>query len=44
MSITKLAGPVAAYVDAANAQDANAIAACFNKDAVVWDEKRERRL
>ena len=43
MSITKLPGPVADYVDRANAQDANAVAACFDEDAVVWDEGRERQ-
>ncbi len=42
MSTTKLPGPVAAYVDGANAQDAHAVAACFNEDAVVRDEGRER--
>jgi ketosteroid isomerase-like protein len=43
MSTAKLLGPVAAYIDGANAQDANAVVACFNEDAVVWDEGRERQ-
>jgi hypothetical protein len=43
MSTAKLPGPVAAYIDGANAQDASAVAACFNEDAVVWDEGRERQ-
>jgi len=41
MSTTKLPEPVAAYIDGANAQDAHAVAACFNEDAVVRDEGRE---
>ena len=43
MSSTKLAHAVAGYVTAANAQDINAVTACFNEDAVVFDEKQERR-
>jgi hypothetical protein len=43
MPTTKLPGPVAAYVDGANAQDAHAVAACFSEDAVVRDEGRERQ-
>jgi len=40
---TQLAAPIAAYVQAANAQDADAITACFTSDAVVRDEGRDRR-
>ncbi len=43
MSTTQLAGPIARYLQAANAQDVNAVAACFTSDAVVRDEDRERR-
>jgi hypothetical protein len=43
MSTTKLPGPVAAYVEGANAQDINAVTACFNEDAVVRDEGRSRQ-
>src|ERR1700752_4102584 len=43
MSSTKLAHAVAGYIAAANAQDINAVTACFTEDAVVFDEKRERR-
>ena len=42
-SATQLAAPIAAYVQAANAQDADAITACFTSDAVVRDEGRDRR-
>jgi ketosteroid isomerase-like protein len=43
MSTTNLPGPVAAYVDAANAQDIDAVTACFNEDAVVRDEGQNRQ-
>jgi hypothetical protein len=43
MSTIKLPGPVAAYVQAANAQDPGAISACFTSDALVRDEGRDRR-
>lgn len=43
MSDAKISGPVAAYVDGANAQDPDAVAACFTADAVVRDEGQERR-
>lgn len=39
----QLVAPIAAYVQAANAQDADAITACFTSDAVVRDEGRDRR-
>ena len=42
MSNTKLAGPVAAYVTAANGQDVNAVTACFDEAAVVQDEGQSR--
>jgi hypothetical protein len=38
-----LPAPIAAYIAAANAHDAEACAACFATDAVVRDEGRERR-
>jgi hypothetical protein len=40
---TQLPKPIAAYIAGANARDAVAVAACFTADAVVRDEKRERR-
>ena len=43
MLTTKLPESIAAYVDGANARDADAVAACFNEDAVVRDEGRERQ-
>ena len=43
MSATNLAQPVADYIAAANAQDIDAVAACFTSSAVVHDENRERR-
>ena len=43
MTATNLAQPVADYIAAANAQDIDAVAACFSNSAVVNDEKRERR-
>jgi hypothetical protein len=42
MPTPKPPGPIAAYFDGANAQDAEVVAACFNEDAVVRDEGRER--
>lgn len=42
MSITKLIGPVASYIGAANAQDIEAVAASFNEDAVVRDEGQDK--
>jgi hypothetical protein len=38
----KLPRPIAAYIAAANARDAEACAACFTDDAVVRDEDRDR--
>jgi hypothetical protein len=35
--------PIAAYIEAANNQDIDAVAQCFNDDAVVRDERIERR-
>jgi len=43
MAATKLAQPVADYIAAANAQDIDAVTACFSRTAMVHDEKRERR-
>jgi hypothetical protein len=43
MPITNLARPIATYVAAANAQDVDAVTACFSEAAVVHDEKRERQ-
>jgi hypothetical protein len=40
---TKLPEPVATYIEGANTQDIDAVAACFSDDAVVRDEGRERR-
>ena len=39
---TTLARPVARYVAGANAQDIQAVTACFAEDAVVHDEGRRR--
>ena len=39
----KLPEPIAAYLEAANSQDIEAVAACFGDDSVVRDEGRERR-
>lgn len=39
----KLERPIAAYIAAANAQDVDAVTACFNEAAVVHDEKQERQ-
>lgn len=38
----KLPKPIKAYIAAANARDASAVAACFKDDAVVRDEGRDR--
>ena len=43
MPAARLAQPLAAYIAAANAQDINAVAACFTANAVVRDEKQDRR-
>jgi len=40
---TQLPKPLAAYIAASNARDADAIAACFTDDAVVRDENQDRR-
>jgi hypothetical protein len=37
----KLPNPIKAYFAAANAHDADAMAACFTRDAVVRDEGRD---
>jgi hypothetical protein len=39
----KLARPIATYIAAANAQDIDAVTACFSEAAVVQDEKQERQ-
>jgi len=39
----QLPAPIAAYLEAANASDAPALAACFTADAVVHDEARQYR-
>jgi hypothetical protein len=39
----KLPEPIAAYFEAANAQDIDGVAACVSDDAVVRDEGREWR-
>jgi hypothetical protein len=38
----RLARPVARYIAGANAQDVDAVTACFAEDAVVHDEGRSR--
>jgi|SRR5688572_23925722 len=43
MPATKLAQPIATYIAAANAQDTNAVTACFAEGAVVHDEKQDRQ-
>ena len=43
MSTKKLAHAIASYIAAANAQDINAVTACFAEDAVIFDEKQQRR-
>ena len=40
---TKLVGPVASYIAAANAHDIEAIMAIFNAEAVVRDEGKDRQ-
>jgi ketosteroid isomerase-like protein len=42
MTTTKLFGPVASYIAAANAHDIEAMMAMFNEEAVVRDEGKER--
>jgi hypothetical protein len=42
MPSTKPSGPIATYLESANAQDTEAVVACFAQDAVVRDEGRER--
>jgi len=41
MPATRLAQPVAGFIAAANAQDVDALTACFTEGAAVHDEKRE---
>lgn len=43
MPTQTLPKPVASYIAGANAQDADAVTACFAEDAVVRDEGRSRR-
>ena len=43
MPITRLIGPVANYIAAANAQDIEAVTASFSAGAVVQDEGRNRQ-
>ena len=43
MPITRLIGPVANYIAAANAQDIEAVTASFSAGAVVRDEGRNRQ-
>ena len=43
MTTTKLSGPVASYIAAANAQDIEAMMAIFDEDAVVRDEGNDRQ-
>ena len=43
MPTTKLPRPVATYIAGANAQDINAVTACFGESAVVQDEGQSRR-
>jgi hypothetical protein len=43
MPDTRLAQPIAAYIAAANAQDIDAVTGCFAANAVVHDEKQDRR-
>ena len=43
MPTTTLAGPVARYIAGANAQDIDAVTACFAEDAVVHDEGKSRQ-
>lgn len=39
----QLTGPVSTYISGANAQDINAVTACFSEGAVVQDEGRTRQ-
>ena len=41
--MSELPKPIATYIAASNAHDADACAACFTDDAVVRDEGREMR-
>lgn len=41
--MTSLPSPIAAYVEASNAQDGDRVAACFDIDATVHDEGAVRR-
>ena len=43
MQNTKLVGPVASYIAAANAQDIEAVTASFSEGAVVRDEGQTRQ-
>lgn len=43
MKITTLTGPVANYIEAANAHDVDAVAASFSEAAVVRDEGQSRQ-
>ena len=43
MSIINLPGPVATYLAAEKAKDAERLGECFREDAVVRDEGREHR-
>ena len=43
MSAMRLAQPIATYIAAANAQDIQAVTACFTDGAVVHDEKQDRQ-
>lgn len=43
MQTTQLPQPVATYVEGANAQDVDAVTACFTESAVVRDEGQSRQ-
>jgi hypothetical protein len=43
MSTTNLPRPIATYIEGANAQDVNAVTACFTNSAVVRDEGHTRK-
>jgi hypothetical protein len=43
MPTKELTRPVAAYIAGANAQDINAVTACFSEGAIVQDEGRTRQ-
>ena len=43
MTLTKLTGPVANYIAAANTQDIKAVTESFSEDAVVRDEGQNRQ-